>query len=176
MASPLLFKKVSFEDSFDLYEIMSDNVEYQAFKRNQQYWENFCKFAEEHKDTELSWIVKKNSDGKSIAFISFSRTCPMSNSLVRNKQFQWKEGDLVLSLYIKKEFQGLGLGKIILKESSSSLLPSHNRVVFASTYTKNIVANKFFVKEGFTLVASGMIKGSHISLYRKAFPVIILRN
>lgn len=166
----LSLQEITTADSVDLFSIMSENPESQVYVKNLKYWENFAKYAEENKHTELSWLVK-NMAKDSIGFISFSRNKPMSDSLIKRKNLSWTEGDVTLSIYIKKAFQGSGLGKIILNKAVEKL-PEQNRTIFASTYTSNEKANKFFKTEKFEKVGSGFVKGSHLTIYRKVYPVI----
>lgn len=112
---------------------LETNIQAHSFI-NQKYWQD--NFAAVKEEIPKATVYVYEQDGQILAFIGLA-------------------GDYIAGLFVSKDFQSKGIGKLLLDYSKSK----HNELTLR-VYEKNNRALKFYLREGFLLLESDIDKNT----------------
>lgn len=133
MEPKLELSKFEIEDVSELTRIMKLNEE--AAGRDKD-WKSFIEWNISHPE-DTYWKI--SLDGRLVGYIGYADATRKPTT-----RYHAKTGDLYLEIYLDPEFTGLGIGEESFKKSLEILKTTKKYKIYASTYTSNTRAQKFF--------------------------------
>ncbi len=146
LAEDLAVREASYEDMYEVYRL-SNEREVREFSFNS----GEIPF-EEHK----RWFVQKLKDRNSLLLVA-----ELGVVFIGQVRFDIKENEAVVSISLKKDYRGIGVGKHVLRKAIS-YLKSHAldvNLVRAYIMKDNLSSRNFFREVGFRPSVDIVIKG-----------------
>ncbi|HMK07287.1 MAG TPA: GNAT family N-acetyltransferase [Flavobacterium sp.] len=113
---------------------------------------------EEH----TNWFLSKVNDGKTIFYIAEVKNQPAG--MVR---FDIKEENAVVSISVDKDFRGMGLASILLKDCCESYFKIESKPVLAYIKSTNTASIHSFQKAHFSFLRNEIFQGIESQVYIK---------